>query len=143
MRENERITRRKTMCEDTSIKWFLTVGTTPGYDLNHQEKRNRAEFAEEVQDICEAVYKKTNVMISAVIWDATAVYSSDFGCPPEGENVFVLSGSCNPVFNNIDDYMEALKIFAKELKEHVKQKTVTLETTKVDMTYMKDGDYDE
>ncbi len=121
-----------------SVRWSCTIGTTGGYNLKDQVPVSEDEAALRYGKVARKVFERTGVYLSAVITMSRVVYHEDWGCPPTGEYSFTLSGSYNPAFADLDDYLSALRELAECLKEEWKQTTLLLEITPASVIYLKD-----
>lgn len=121
-----------------SVRWSCVIGTTGGYDLNDQVPVSEDEAALRYGKVALKVFERTGIYLSAVITMSRVVYHEDWGCPRTGEYSFTLSGSCNPAFADLDDYLSALRDLAECLKEEWKQTTLLLELTPASVIYLKD-----
>ena len=73
--------------------------------------------------------------MSAVIIPAKVVYNVDWGCPMDGEDVYVIKGVNNPQFAEPDKYKEAVTKLIEKLATAFEQSTVTTTWSTVDMIY--------
>ena len=121
-----------------TICWKITIGVNSGYDLEEQVKMPMKDITEIYLKTAEEVCAKTGVYISAVISESRTLYSPEWGCPEEGEYSYTLSGGCNPAFAKQEEYLKALNMIAKLLKERLKQSTLLLEISPANLIYMTD-----
>ena len=124
--------------EYNTICWKCTIGVNGGYELEDQIKMPMEDITEIYLKTAEEVRAETGVYISAVISESRTLYSPEWGCPEEGEYSYTLSGSCNPAFAKQEEYLHALNMIAKLLKERLKQSTLLLEISPANLIYMTD-----
>lgn len=110
----------------------ITLGINKGYDHNNE---NVIDFEADYQAIATAIYKQTGVYISAVIIPAKVVYNVDWGCPDDGENVYIIKGVNNTQFVKPTDYKEAVTKLIETLATTFEQSTVTTTWSTVKMVY--------
>lgn len=120
-----------------SFKWFITVGTNPGYVSSNSRTLAEEEFVACVLSVSDLIQAETGVYISALAYPAKAFYKTDWGCPESGEPVYCLTGVCNPVFSEAEDFKSSLVRFTQELKKKLNQTTVTLEIVPCELYYFK------
>ena len=121
-----------------TVKFSATVGVNEGYSHNNEIKNPLEIVGTLWQEIAESHYKKCNIYISAIITDSKTIYSPNWGCPTGGEDTITISGSCNPEFSNPEDWRKSVISVLKEMKEKLKQSTVTIEFWEIDSVYMTD-----
>ena len=116
----------------------ITLGINKGYGHNNECVTN---FEADYQAIATDIYKRTGVYVSAVITPAKVVYNVDWGCPMDGEDIYVIKGVNNPQFTEPDKYKDAVTKLIEKLTTAFKQSTVTTTWSTVDMIYTtKKGD---
>ena len=116
----------------------ITLGINKGYGHNNECVTN---FEADYQAIATDIYKRTGVYVSAVITPAKVVYNADWGCPMDGEDIYVIKGVNNPQFTEPDKYKDAVTKLIEKLTTAFKQSTVTTTWSTVDMIYTtKKGD---
>lgn len=116
----------------------ITLGINKGYGHNNECVTN---FEADYQAIATDIYKRTGVYASAVITPAKVVYNVDWGCPMDGEDIYVIKGVNNPQFTEPDKYKDAVTKLIEKLTTAFKQSTVTTTWSTVDMIYTtKKGD---
>ena len=79
----------------------ITLGINKGYGHNNECVTN---FEADYQAIATDIYKRTGVYVSAVITPAKVVYNVDWGCPDDGEDVYIIKGVNNTQFVKPADY---------------------------------------
>lgn len=110
----------------------ITLGINSGYYHNNESV---IDFEADYQAIATDIYKRTGVYVSAVIIPAKVVYNVDWGCPMDGEDVYVIKGVNNPQFAEPDKYKEAVTKLIEKLATAFEQSTVTTTWSTVDMIY--------
>ncbi|ABR54017.1 hypothetical protein Mevan_0104 [Methanococcus vannielii SB] len=119
------------------MKYVISFGTVPGYGSNDGSVVAE-KVAEDLKNILFKIQEKTEVYPSGVLSLGKAIYSTEWGCPIGGEDIFVYSGSHNPEFSDIEKWQDAVLLLAKEIKSHFKQSTVTIDWIESKITYLKD-----
>ena len=120
-----------------SFKWFITVGTNPGYDSSCSRSMPEEEFVACVRSVADQVQAETGVYVTSLAYQAKAVYKADWGCPESGEPVYVLTGVYNPEFSEIEKFRRSLIRYTEELKKKLSQTTVTLEIVPAELYYFR------
>jgi hypothetical protein len=110
----------------------ITLGINKGYGHNNECV---TDFEADYQAIATAIYKQTDVYVSSVIIPAKVVYNVDWGCPTDGENVYVIKGVNNTQFVKPADYKEAVMLLIEKLATTFEQSTVTTTWSTVKMVY--------
>ncbi len=118
-----------------SFKWFITVGTNPGYETTCSDIMPEAEFLTYVRAVTDRVSRETGVYISTIIYPANAVYKAEWGCPDKGEPVYILTGAFNSQFAEAKEYKASLMQYVEELKKSLGQSTITLEIMPSELFY--------
>lgn len=115
-------------------KFEIVMGITPGYFHNNETNKNIEQI---YSSIAKKVYEETDIYVSATITKSSMVYHSDWGCPPNGEIVYVISGTRNPEFtNNKHLYKVAVYMIAEKFAETLKQSTCTITFQDVTLAYI-------
>lgn len=123
-----------------TIRWSVTIGTNPGYDLQDQKRMDIGDFTALFQRLAEEEQSRSGVWITAVITPSRLAYMTSVGCPLGGEYSYTVTGSCNTVFASVDDYLPALKRVLVSLKEELQQATFTLEILPAHLDYFTDNE---
>ena len=110
----------------------ITIGINKGYGNNNE---STVDFEADYQAIATDIYNQTGVYVSGVITPAKVVYNVDWGCPMDGEDVYVIKGVNNPQFTEPDKYKEAVTKLIEKLATAFEQSTVTTTWSTVDMIY--------
>ena len=117
----------------------ITLGINKGYGHNNEYV---TDFEADYQAIATDIYKRTGIYVSGVITPAKVVYNVDWGCPMDGEDVYVIKGINNPQFVKPADYKEAVMLLIEKLATTFEQSTVTTTWSTVEFVYTtKKGEY--
>lgn len=110
----------------------ITLGINKGYGHNNEYV---TDFEADYQAIATAIYKQTGVYVSSVIIPAKVVYNVDWGCPADGEDIYVIKGVNNTQFVKPADYKEAVMLLIEKLATTFEQSTVTTTWSTVEFVY--------
>lgn len=110
----------------------ITLGINKGYGHNNE---CITDFEADYQAIASAIYKQTGIYVSGVIIPAKVVYNVDWGCPADGENVYIIKGVNNTQFVKPADYKKAVTKLIEKLATTFEQSTVTTTWSTVKMVY--------
>ena len=110
----------------------ITLGINKGYGHNTECV---TDFEADYQAIATDIYKQTGVYISAVIIPAKVVYNVDWGCPNDGEDVYIIKGANNTQFVKPTDYKKTVPMLIETLATTFEQSTVTTTWSTVKMVY--------
>lgn len=111
---------------DMSTLAKITVGITPGYFHDNEESVSLDEFAKELQSFMEKEYGEK--FIPLLVYPAKTVYRAEWGCPENGEDVFVIeAGTTKYDTDGAIQFMSRMRKLATALKTHFKQSTVRLQ----------------
>lgn len=110
----------------------ITIGINKGYGHNNESV---IDFEADYQAIATDIYKRTGVYVSAVIVPAKVVYNVNWGCPDDGEDVYIIKGVNNPQFTEPNKYKDAVTKLIEKLATAFEQSTVTTTWSTVDMVY--------
>ena len=110
----------------------ITLGINKGYGHNNECV---TDFEADYQAIATDIYKRTGVYVSAVIIPAKVVYNVDWGCPDDGEDVYIIKGVNNTQFVKPTDYKEAVMMLIENLATAFEQSTVTTTWSTVQFVY--------
>lgn len=110
----------------------LVMGDNAGYFHNNE---NFLNFESIYQEIAKEVFINSGIYISATIDKSKVIYSTDWGCPEGGEDIYIIKGTCNTTFAEIDKYKKTVRVIAESLAERLSQSTFTLTWSKVDLNY--------
>lgn len=115
-------------------KFEFTIGVTEGYF--HNNENSDVDFVNLVDQCCREVEKLSGIYVSFNIAPIITLYKSEWGCPKGGEHTYVLSAIRNPKFNNDRAYWRgSCMSVMTELKNKLKQSSVTGEFSEVEMIY--------
>jgi hypothetical protein len=118
-----------------TIKKIITIGMNEGY--NHTNDSNTGSMEELYQKVAQKHFDESGLYISALISPAKVIYSQEWGCPDGGEEVYKIETTANPEFvKDLGKWRCTVKEIALELKNELKQSTVTIETVEVGLTYL-------
>ena len=126
-------------------KFELNIGVTPGY-FHKNEGTGEQSVEALFQEIAEEVYKATNIAVAGIVTPAKTVYRTEYGCPPTGEDTFVITGLLNLTFiaNHespvaVDfEWRKAVTTIAEKLRKKLNQTTAYLSFSRVWFIYLKD-----
>lgn len=122
-----------------SIGFNIVIGINKGYFHSNEAQKNIEKISELCNKLAENIFKVYNLYISTVISNSKTVYRKEWGCPKGGEDTFSISGDNNPQFNkDLDLYKSCVFIFARKLKEELKQSTVSIVFRDIDFLYLDD-----
>ena len=110
----------------------ITIGINKGYGHNNESV---IDFEANYQAIATYIYSQTGVYVSGVITPAKVVYNVDWGCPMDGEDVYVIKGVNNTQFVKPTDYKEAVTMLIEKLATTFEQSTVTTTWSTVKSVY--------
>jgi len=110
----------------------ITLGINKGYGHNNECV---TDFEADYQAIATAIYKQTGIYVSGVITPAKVVYNVNWGCPMDGEDVYVIKGVNNPQFTEPDKYKDAVTKLIEKLATAFEQSTVTTTWSTVEFVY--------
>ena len=119
-------------------KLTFTIGVTEGYFHNNEEYLDNTDtFVSLLKTCASKIEEKYGVYISLNLMPSITVYKEEWGCPHNGENTYTISAIRNPQFNpDIPQWRKAAVALVKLLKSKLKQSTVTVEFSQVDMLYL-------
>lgn len=117
---------------EKALKWSIVIGTNPGYGSNIRSIMNETDFLNYVRDTADKVYENTGIYISTLVFPASVIYRKEWGCPLDGEPVFILTGCIKFDFNNLENCRSALFLFTKDLRQKMGQCTVSLDITQTE-----------
>ena len=123
-----------------TLNCIIVTGVNKGYFHNNEKEVTEKEMGILWQEIALEQFNKTNIYISAVIQKSITIYKEDWGCPKGGENTFTISLTANPEFiKDLDKWKQVAINCAKELKNILKQTTMTIEFKEADLIYLKEN----
>lgn len=121
-----------------TLKFEIVTGFNKGY-IHVNEKSEGVDLVGGIwQEIAKREFELNNIYVSAVIKPSKTVYHEEWGCPQKGEETIVLTGVANPEFvDDIEKWKGTVIKLAKELKNQLKQNTLTCEFTEIELHYFK------
>ena len=123
-----------------TIKMTAVIGVCEGY--GHSNNTNVA-FESLYQDAAAEEFAESGTYVSAVITPTRTVYHKDWCCPDGGEVTYEVTATANPEYvTDMEAWKEAALRVVKSLKCVLKQTTVTVEFSEVDLIYL-DEKYEE
>ena len=127
-------------------KIYAVLGLAPGYNAQPSviEQVKTDDFFDAVcqltQQLCEK-YSTKDISISFVLSRSQTIYSKRFGAPEGGEPTITFESTANPFFVKTEADMgiweTRVKLALKELKKHLKQSTLSINTMEVEFEYIK------
>jgi len=87
------------------------------------------DFCKEIKIIEDEIDASTNTYVTWLITPGRTTYKEQWGCPKNGEVVFVLQASyakCYDANLSIDEWQNVIKYHAGIFKKHYRQSTVRL-----------------
>ena len=122
-----------------TLAFKIVTGINEGYF--HDNKITNSEYllGKLWQDIALDCYNRTNIYVSAVITRSNTIYNTEWGCPIGGEHTYTITGVANPEYisnDNLDKWKAVVLAISKELKEKMKQSTMSIEFTKTKLVYL-------
>lgn len=106
----------------------ITVGVVAGYNVDNS-------MAPTIDEVCkDLVYDgdRAQYYIPWLVIPARTVYKKEWGCPEDGEVVYVLQGTYNKKYNSdisVEQWKEHVMEHARYLKFHFNQSTVRVSFT--------------
>ena len=122
-------------------KYEIIIGIIEGYDPDADSLSVRPDIS--LKDMC-ILYQNISQenpiqVVSGVIDQVVTVYSQEWGSPKGGELCYRITCQRNPVYDtNPERFKEAVIYNVKVLKKKLKQKTVTMSISDVDLIYFTD-----
>ena len=122
-----------------TLKFEIVTGVNKGYFHNNEQEESLNLVGVLWQKIAQKQFEESNIYVSAVMKVSKTVYSEVWGCPKGGEETIVITGVANREFvQDIMMWKETVMKLAQELKNQLKQSTITCEFSKVEMFYFND-----
>ncbi|APF25339.1 hypothetical protein [Clostridium sporogenes] len=124
---------------EKTIKFEIVTGINEGYFHKNKNKDGVQVVGEVWQKIALEVFKDRGIYISSVINSSKTVYNTEWGCPEGGEDTVTITSTANPEFvQSLEQWKEAVIEIAKNLKNELKQSTMTVEFKEIsDFIYLK------
>lgn len=115
----------------------FTIGINPGYFHNNTAQENLVQFNNLYMKVAAEVLEQTGIYISAVSTESKCLYHREWGCPDGGEETFSVTATRNPKFcPDSNNWVNSVVEVVKRLKAELKQSTVTIEFSKVQILYL-------
>ena len=119
-------------------KCVFTIGVTEGYF--HNNENSDVDIIKLVDECSRFIEELFGAYISFNIIPSTFIYKTEWGCPNEGEKAYTLSAVRNPKFNdNPEEWKNNCTRIARKLQQELKQETVTVEFSEVEMVYLNEN----
>lgn len=120
-----------------TIKAVSVIGVNEGYGHDNEQVNAMQVLIDAWQKQADSVFELTGIYVSAVVSESRVVYKKEWGCPEGGEVVFTVESTMNESFiKDSHAWKEAVIKVVKAVKQELKQSTVTLEFSTVDMIYL-------
>lgn len=121
-----------------TLKFEIVTGINEGYGHENEEANGVLLVSKAWQFLAEKVMHETGLYISAVASQSKTIYNTDWGCPVGGEDTITITGIANPEFvKDLDQWKQVVLVVARQLKDELKQSTLTVEFTEVeDFVYL-------
>lgn len=116
----------------------FTIGINPGYFHNNNTVQgNLMQFNNLYMKVAAEVFEQTEIYISAVSTESRCLYHREWGCLDGGEETFTVTATRNPEFcPDPNKWVNSVVEVVKRLKTELKQSTVTIEFSKVQILYL-------
>jgi len=113
----------------------LTIGINEGYFHNNESVLC---FEELLQNLCEKEFIKNNIEISFVCYKSKTIYLKSRGCPAGGEDTYTIETVFHPEkHKDYQKFIDSAHSIINELKKTLKQHTVLVEYSNIDIKYLK------
>ncbi|WP_040327807.1 hypothetical protein [Clostridium ihumii] len=124
---------------DKTVKFEIITGINEGYFHNNEVVNGLEMLGVLWQEIAIKEYEESGIYVSAVICSSKTVYSGMWGCPKGGEDTIIIAGTLNKEYtSDIEGFKTSVLRLAKEVKEKLKQESLTCDFTEVELFYLKD-----
>ncbi|MBU5593315.1 hypothetical protein KQI89_16315 [Clostridium sp. MSJ-4] len=121
-----------------TLRFEIVTGVNKGYFHNNTESDSLNLVGSVWGKIAKQEYELTGIYVSAVIKPSKAIYNEAWGCPKGGEETVSITGVANKEFvANIQDWKNTVIKLGKELKEELRQSTLTCEFMDTELYYFK------
>lgn len=118
-------------------KYQITMGVMPGYGDQKDPLMDQVQFLNIVRKIQYMIEEEYGLFISLNIWPSVVQYKPEWGCPILGEPIYTLECTRNPKFDKVEQlYKRCVMAIAEKLQETLKQCTVTITCSAVDVYYL-------
>lgn len=120
-----------------TLTFNATFGVHAGYGQHTAAPNAQEQWVSScVHRATEYTRDASGVVVGCVVTPARVFYPTEFGCPPEGETVIVVTGAHNPKFVGADSWREAVEVFVNHLKAGLRQERVTLTFSPCETVYL-------
>lgn len=120
-----------------TMTFTATFGLAPGYGQHTAVAAlDWPSVAEIIHQEIDYVRELSGVIVGCIAHEASVFYPREFGCPPTGERVLLVSGAHNPFFVGADSWRESVETFVERLKERLRQERVTLTFSPAETIYL-------
>lgn len=121
-----------------SEKYEIIIGFIPGYksddEITQEDMIPISKFCSLYQKISE---ENALLKVSGVIDSVVTVYSTQYGCLVGGEPCYRITCQRNPTFDSDPSlFRKAVMENVTKLKQTLRQSTVTVSRSEVDVTYL-------
>jgi hypothetical protein len=124
-----------------TIKFFASLGVNPGYFHNNASALTETTVTEIVGQVWQEkaleYFNETQRHVGAVISPSKTVYKTEWGCPVGGEDTVLITGECNPAFEKVEFYQEAVKEVLRRTAIELGQTTTQVTFQKAEFHYLK------
>ena len=123
--------------KDESIEFECTIGVTEGYF--HNNENASLELIQILKQVCLEIEAETGIYVSFVINPCKVLYKEEWGCPKNGEDVYVISAVYNPYFKDLmETWIKSCELIQRRLKTILNQSTFTSVFREVKIRYLHD-----
>ena len=118
--------------EVKTTKFSIIAGINKGYFHKNSVDISIEDMSAILMTVADNLYKSTGIYVSAVVTHSRTLYSIDYGCPPEGEDTFSITGTANPKYvTDIKKWKEVVISYAESIKSILEQEVISLEFCEV------------